>query len=92
MHVYVNKNDILRGVKRDGNKCPIALAVKRMSPKHSIFVAWNVVRMFHPIEKAERIAIIPLTVRRWMRRFDIMKKKNIEPIQFRLNFQKWDRE
>lgn len=77
--VEVTKQDIARGIKRDGYSCPVARAMKRTLHRRKIWVGWH----YYQIGEDGAFITLPPTVTQFVKAFDSGKK--VEPFTFEVD-------
>lgn len=82
MIIKVTEEDIKLGVKEDSCKCPVALAMRRITKKQcSVGIAWITVISLNPY--SDKTYFVPKKVENFIAAFD--KGEKVEPFEFELS-------
>lgn len=76
MRIDVSLSDIRLGIRRSHCDCPIALAIRRATGNHGVFVAYNGVQI------GDGMTYLPIEATQFIVAFD--NSENVQPFSFDL--------
>lgn len=85
VHVEVTAEDIERGVRKDCARCPIARALVRAMPAHSVEVESEIVMAWATEPPLVETATLPHAAAAFVNAFD--HDRTVEPLSFDLEFE-----